>query len=93
VITVSNKFDDYAKKVVSEMNEAGLRAELDIRAESVSKKVREAQLDQINYILVVGEKEVTDGTVNVRTRANEVLGEKKTNEFVAQLCEDVRRLQ
>jgi len=89
VITVSNKFDEYATKAVAQMNEAGLRAELDNRAESVSKKVREAQLDQINYILVVGEKEVAEGTVNVRTRSNKVLGECKLADFISNSLKEV----
>jgi len=84
ILTVSEKFDDYAKKVAADYDKAGIRIELDIRSETVSKKVREAQLEKVPYILVVGEKEVQDNTVAVRTE-NEVLGAKSTEDFKKEL--------
>ncbi len=91
VLTIADRFNDYADKVAKEMKEAGLRTEVDERAESISKKVREAQLSQINYILVIGENEVKGKTVNVRTRDNKVHGAKKVDSFIKELLEEVEK--
>jgi threonyl-tRNA synthetase len=90
VLTVADRFDKYADKVVKQMKDSGIRAELDARAESIGKKVREAQLQQINYILVVGEREVKDKTVTVRTRDNKVHGAKKVDSFVKELVKEIQ---
>lgn len=79
ILCVSEKFGDYAKDVASKLE--GFRVEVDNRTETVSKKVREAQLEKVNYILVVGEQEQSDGTVTVRTRDNKVLGAQKVSDF------------
>ncbi len=89
ILTVADKFNDYAEKVAKSMKEAGLRVSLDERAESISKKVRDAQVAKINYILVVGEKEVGEGTVTVRTRDNIVHGAKKVDVFIADLLKEI----
>lgn len=75
----------YAQQVVSELQEAGLRVELDDRNETVSKKVREAQLDRVNYQLVVGQREADAHAVAVRTRGNRQLGAMPVSEFV-EMC-------
>jgi len=85
ILTVSEKFEEYAKKVATDYEKAGIRIELDMRSETLSKKVREAQLEKVNYILVVGENEVKNNTVTVRTRENEVLGERSTEDFKREL--------
>ena len=90
ILTVADRFNDYANRVAGKYSESGILAEVDERPESVSKKVREAQLDQVNYILVVGEKEIKDGTVTVRTRNNEVVGARKVDEFLEQLKKEIR---
>ncbi len=84
VLTVADRFNDYALKVMEKMQDAGLRAEFDDRAESVSKKVRDAQMQKINYILVIGEKEEADGTVTIRRRDNKIIGTKKLDEFITE---------
>ena len=61
-----------------------------MRAETLNKKIREAQLAQVNYILVVGEKEMSNATVNVRTRDNKVLGEMTFDELMKRLLKEVR---
>jgi threonyl-tRNA synthetase len=85
VLTVADRHDNYAQKIYQQFFDAGIRVELDTRAESIPKKVREAQVKQVNYILVVGDKEMEAGTVNVRTRDNVVHGEKKPEELLEQL--------
>ncbi len=66
ILTVADRFNDYAKKVAESYRAEGIRAELDTRAESISYKVREAELAKVNYIMVVGEKEQAANTVTVR---------------------------
>lgn len=76
IVPVAAAFDDYAKKLRDEIYNAGLLCEVDTDTGSTfNKKIRNAQLTQYNFILVVGENEVNNGTVNVRTRDNKVHGE------------------
>ncbi len=89
ILTVADRFNEYAEKVRNEYAEKGIRANVDARAESINYKVREAQLDYVNYIIVVGEKEATSGTVTVRTRDNEIMGAIKTDEFLKQLIREI----
>lgn len=90
IITVSDRFNNYAEKVKKELSSAGLRAEFDARNDTMNKKVREAQLDKIPYILVVGEKEEKEGTVNVRTRDNTVHGESKIEDFKNKVLKEIK---
>ena len=70
---ISETFDDYAKSVCDKLTAAGLRAETDLRSEKIGFKIREAQLEKIPYMIVVGEKEQETGTVSVRTRNGETI--------------------
>jgi len=77
VLPISDKFNDYAREVREALFEKGVRVEIDDRAESLGKKIRESELRKIPYLLVVGEKEVEAGTVAVRshkTKQQEVMG-------------------
>jgi len=85
VIPVAAVYEPYAKEVVSQIHDAGFYVELDDSDNTLNKKIRDAQLAQFNFILVVGEKEVKDRSVNVRTRDNEVKGEKPIQEFISEL--------
>lgn len=89
ILTIANRFDNYAESIKKKLCDAGLRAECDLRAETLNKKIREAQLAQVNYIIVVGEKEESNKTANIRTRDNKVLGEKTVDEFLKQLLKEV----
>jgi threonyl-tRNA synthetase len=89
VIPVSDNFLDYARQVEERMRLAGLRAVLDDSNETVSKKVRTAQLDRVNYQLVVGEREMAENTVSVRTLSNAQLGTQKVDDFIARCREMV----
>jgi threonyl-tRNA synthetase len=91
ILAVADRFNDYAKEVKEKLTAEGFRVELDSRSETLSKKVREAQLEKVNYILVVGEQEVTDKTVTVRTRDNEVKGAKSVADFIKDLKIEVKR--
>ncbi|MFO8016474.1 MAG: His/Gly/Thr/Pro-type tRNA ligase C-terminal domain-containing protein, partial [Candidatus Woesearchaeota archaeon] len=72
-----------------EYEDAGIRIETDYRSESTPKKVHDAQVQQINYILVVGDNEVKNGTVNVRTRDNKVHGEKNSADFLEEMKKEI----
>ena len=84
VLSVSEKSREYAAKVASALSAAGIRTENDARDEKIGYKIREAQLQRVPYMLVIGEKEAEDGTVvAVRSRDKGDLGTCKTEEFVS----------
>ena len=82
VLPVSEKFAVYAEEVADEIAEAGLRVELDDRGEKLGYKIREAQLQKVPYMLVIGGREEEAGTVAVRLRNGEDLGSMEVEEFV-----------
>lgn len=91
IVPVGPAYDDYARIVHGQMHDAGFMAELDLDAgDTMNKKIRNAQLAQFNYILVVGEKEQKSGTVNVRTRDNVVHGELAVPELIAKWQQDLK---
>ncbi|MBW3022120.1 threonine--tRNA ligase [Candidatus Woesearchaeota archaeon] len=89
VLTVASRNDEYAQKVVDKLKEEGFLTEPDFRSESVPKKVRDAQIQQFNYILVIGDKEQENKSVNVRTRDNKVLGEKKLDALMKDMKKEI----
>ncbi|ATD56035.1 threonine--tRNA ligase [Clostridium chauvoei] len=70
VLPISDKYNDYAESIVKEFKNAGIRTTSDYRAEKIGYKIREARLERIPYILVVGEKEAANNEVSVRSRKN-----------------------
>jgi len=91
IVPVAPQFNDYAKEVEKKLFDAGFQVEADIDAgDTMNKKIRNAQLAQFNIILVVGEKEKTAGTVNVRTRDNKVHGE-KTIDYVIEKFKELQQ--
>lgn len=90
VLSLTDRTADYAKKVADELRFAGIRAEADIRSEKIGYKIREAQLEKIPYMFVVGDKEAENGTVAVRSRKDGDLGEKNLEEITAFLVEEDR---
>lgn len=85
VIPVSEKFLAYAERVHAALGDAGVRAECDRRNEKMGLKIREAQLQKIPYMLVVGGREAEAGTVSVRSRSDGDLGSKPLDEFIRQI--------
>jgi threonyl-tRNA synthetase len=83
VVPIADRHGDYAEAVRAEVAAAGLRIELDARQEKVSYKIREAQMQQVPYMLVVGDRERADGTVSVRARRGGDLGAQQVAQFVA----------
>ncbi|NWQ81394.1 SYTC protein, partial [Columbina picui] len=88
VVPVGPTCDEYAQKVRQHFHDAGLMADVDVDPGcTLNKKIRNAQLAQYNFILVVGEKEKASGTVNIRTRDNKVHGERTIEDTVKRLLE------
>lgn len=86
VISVSQKFDAYANSVKERLHAAEVQVEFENDPGlTLNKKIRNAQLEQFNFIVVVGEKEATNGTVNIRTRNNKVHGERSVESFVERI--------
>src|ERR1700678_170853 len=85
VMPITDRQAEYAQKVVDQLKAAGLRVELDDRKEKVNLKIREAQLQKVPYMLVVGDREAQEGTVSVRNRKHADQGAQKIEEFVAEI--------
>ncbi len=92
VLPVSEKFNDFAKKVCDFLNNSELRASLDDRNETIGKRIRENELKRIPYLLVVGEKEEMAGTVSVRKQGEGDKGSMTKEEFVAFINNEVKNL-
>lgn len=90
ILPITDRSFEYATQIRAVLEEKGLRTEIDLRSETISRKVREAQLEQVNYILVIGDNEEKNKTVNVRTRENEVKGELNLSEFITTLEQDIK---
>jgi threonyl-tRNA synthetase len=88
VLPISDRHLDYGVAVRQRLRASGLRVDLDERQEKIGYKIREAQLQKIPYMLVVGDKEVADGTVSVRSRSGGDLGPNSVDEFVKKAREE-----
>ena len=82
VMNITDKQADACENVVSELKNAGIRAVSDLRNEKIGFKIREKTLERVPYMLVLGDKEVESGSVNVRTREGENLGVMSVSEFI-----------
>jgi threonyl-tRNA synthetase len=91
VLPISEKFTEYGKRVEAELKAAGLRAGGDYRPEKIGAKIREAQLEKIPYMLVVGEKEQAAGTAAVRDRVEGDLGAMPVTQVLGRLKEEVEK--
>lgn len=90
VLPISDKYEDYANKVCAELKKNGVDATVDNRSEKIGYKIREARLDRLPYMLVVGQQEEADGTVSVRSRFVGDEGVKPLSEFMDAICKEIR---
>lgn len=90
ILTLADRHVKYACQLQEEFKDKGFLVEVDDRSETIPKKVRDAQLQQFNYILVVGDKELKEKTVNVRTRDNKVEGATKLDPFIMRLQKEIQ---
>ncbi|HHR84779.1 MAG TPA: threonine--tRNA ligase, partial [Candidatus Acetothermia bacterium] len=89
VIPISDRHNDYAKQVADTMRAADLRAEVDTSSGRMNAKIRNAQMEKIPYMLVVGDKEMEAGSVAVRLRSGEDLGAMSVDDLVAMIAHKV----
>ncbi|CUP67368.1 threonyl-tRNA synthetase [Clostridium baratii] len=89
VLPLSDKYNDYAEKIVKDLRNNGVRVEGDYRAEKLGYKIREARLERTPYILVVGEKEMTNNEVSVRSRKNDDEGSMNYEAFKSRLLLEI----
>ena len=89
VLPISDKYMDYGHKVLDILKEAGIRAEIDTKAEKIGYKIREARLAKIPYMLVVGAKEEEEGKVSVRSRFKGDEGQKDLEVFLKDIKEEI----
>lgn len=90
VLPISDKFNEYAYKVKNILEGENIRVEVDTRSEKIGYKIREAQLQKIPYMLIIGEKEVENETVSVRSRDKGDTGSVKIEEFVKKVREQIK---
>jgi threonyl-tRNA synthetase len=87
VIPIADRHNEYASQVLAALKAAGVRGEVDSRGERMNAKVRDAQLQKIPYMLVVGDREVADNAVSVRLRTNENLGAMPLADFIERITQ------
>ncbi len=90
VLPISDKYEDYAQSVCKELKKAGIDATVDSRSEKIGFKIREARLDKLPYMLVVGQQEEADHTMSVRSRFAGDEGAKSLESFIADITEEIR---
>jgi threonyl-tRNA synthetase len=90
LLTVTEKFADYALETAQKLEEAGLRVETDIRNEKIGYKLREARNERVSYIGVIGEREMENGTLTLRSSKEGELGEMEVGRFIADLLEEIK---
>ena len=88
ILPISDKYMDYANEVKKALFDAGVRVEMDDRAEKIGFKIREAQLQKVPYMLVVGEKEAAENQVAVRSRDKGEMGSMSLNDFVSMVVKE-----
>lgn len=90
ILPVSEKFTDYAKKVCDLLNNSDIRASMDDRNETIGKRIRESELKRIPFIVIVGEKEMSEGTVSVRRQGGKDEGSMSVEDFAALIASEVK---
>ena len=90
VLPISEKYEGYANEVLKELKANGIDATVDARSEKIGFKIREARLDKLPYMLVVGQQEEADHTVSVRSRFAGDEGVKPLSEFIDAICKEIR---
>lgn len=88
ILPISDKYFDYSKSVLDKLKAAGIRAEMDTRTEKIGYKIREARLERVPYMLVLGQKEEESGKIAVRSRFLGDEGEKDLDEFIKRVQEE-----
>jgi threonyl-tRNA synthetase len=91
ILPITDKQNKYSEQILKQLKENGIRAELDDRAESVGKKIREAEIEKVPYMLIIGEKEMKAKSVSIRGRNQKDLGSMKLDKFIKNLLEEIKK--
>ena len=90
ILPIADKHKEYSKQLLNKLEEQGLRVELDDREEKIGYKIREAQLQKIPYMLIIGDKEVEANAVGVRSRKDGDIGQMPVEEFINKIQEEIK---
>ncbi len=90
VLPISEKYNDYAKKVLDSLNNYDIRGLVDYRNEKIGKKIRDTELQKVPYMLIVGEKEEAENKVSVRKQADGDLGSFEISEFAKIIQDEIK---
>ncbi len=90
VLPISDKHVEYSKNVLKLLDDNGIRVEIDDKPRKINYKIRESQLQKIPYMLIVGDKEIENGSVSVRLRNGKDLGDLKIDDFISKISEEIK---
>ena len=89
ILSISDRHNDYVKKIKEELQKVEIRVEADLRRETIGSKIRDAQMQKVPYMLIVGDKEEKEETVSIRHRSKGSLGTKKVSDFLFDLKHEI----
>lgn len=92
ILPVSEKYNEYARKVVNELNNYDIRARFDERNEKVGKKIRDAEVEKVPYMLIVGEEEQNQNSVSARKKGEGDIGMMSLSAFAEKINEEVKQM-
>jgi threonyl-tRNA synthetase len=90
LLPISDKYADYAQTILESLKNADIRASIDDRSEKIGKKIRDTELARIPYMLVIGEKEVTEKKVAVRRQGKGDLGSQDIESFISEIKREIK---
>ena len=90
ILPISDKYMDYANSILQKLKNADIRVEIDDRQEKIGKKIRDTELARVPYMLVVGEKEMADGTASIRRQGKGDLGSKQIDIFTQEIHTEIK---
>jgi threonyl-tRNA synthetase len=90
ILPISDKYLDYANTILDTLKKADIRAEIDDRSEKIGRKIRDTEIAKVPYMLVIGEKEMSEGKVAIRRQGKGDLGVKLIDEFVQEIAAEIK---
>jgi threonyl-tRNA synthetase len=93
IMSMTDRSEDYCRKLSARLLEEGIRTNLDLRSEKIGRKIRDAQLDKVPYMLIVGDKEIEAGAVAVRNRREGDIGVMSVEDFITRIKGEVKSLK
>lgn len=89
ILTLTDRSNKFASEVYTKLKENDIRVELDDKTETIGKKVKEGQLDKVNYLITIGDKEIKSKTLAVRTRNGEIKFDVNVDKFIKELKQEI----